>query len=257
MAREDGFGKVDRRTIRVDRPTLNDLLPVEAGGNNYDFKYERRCRVCSAGTGVLELVNSLLASGSTYRDVLRALDVFNETKEKSRKISYSSIRNHQKRHMPFEAQAIRDIVERRAEKEQKDFVDGYGTIITPASYAEVMMQKGFESLVSGGAIITPREGLQAARTLHSFTRGETEGQIDAATAIAQLNRIINAVKRVATGEQIEKIVALLEEESFVDAIEEEDRVVDAEEFDEDDIEEFDPGLDEDDEDEDDYFNDEE
>lgn len=201
--------KVDRRKVRVDRPSLAEILPVEAGGVNYEFKYEPRCRVCNAGDGVLELVNRLLATGATYADVTRAVEVFNRDRPANRQISYNSIRNHQKLHMPFESQAIRQILENRAKQAEKDFINGQGTILNPASYAEVVMQKSFEDIQKGISVVETRDGLAAAKMLHAITAGAESG-LEASQALAQLNKIIEAVRAVVTPEQMDQIVQRLE-----------------------------------------------
>ncbi len=236
MNRDDKHGKVDRRKLRVDRPSLNELMPVESGGKNFEFRLEPRCKVCSKGEDVVRTVNSLLATGSTYRDVLRAIESFNTVYPESKKITYSSLRTHQKRHMPFEAFAIREIVEKRAQQYQKDFIDGEGTLIAPATYAEVMMQKAFANLSSPDTTVTPFEGLAAARALHGFTKDE-EGAIDVAIAMQQLNKIISAVRAEVPPEMWNAILQRLDgEQEVVDA-----EIVEVEE-------DFDPEVDVDDRD---------
>lgn len=207
--------KVDRRKLRNTTVKLEDILPVEAGGKNYEFVFEPRCRVCNSGDGILELVNRLLASGMTYMDVLRAIEVFNQGRPQHRKITYNSIRSHQKNHMPFEAQAIRDIVERRATEAQRDFIDGVGNIVTPVAYAEVVMKRSFENLVDQNLPVDVKDGLAAAKLVHAIDSGITTG-MDETEAMAQLARIIEAVRAVVTPEQMTQIAARLESDHPVE-----------------------------------------
>ena len=203
------LGKVDRRKLRVDRPSLRELMPVEAGGKNYEFKWEPRCRVCSAGNDVLQLVNSLLANGATYRDVCRAVESLNGTLPKNKQLTYQSIRMHQKMHMPFEAAAIREIIEKRAQDAQKNFIEGEGTILTPAAYAEVMMVKAHMQLMDEDQKVYPSEGLAAAAALHRFVSDE-QGSLDAAQAVSQLGKIIEAVRAICSPDQMKMILNILD-----------------------------------------------
>lgn len=230
--------KVDRRRLRSTRPKLEDVLPTTSGGKAWEFVHEPRCRVCSAGDGVLELVNRLLISGLTYSDVLRALESVNHTRPKGRRISYQSIRNHQKKHMPFEAQAYRDILERRAAEAERDFIEGTGSIVTSASYAEVVMRKSFDHLMTNDIPVDVKDGLAAAKLLYAIDAGRVIG-MDEAQALEQLNRIIEAVRAVCTPEQMTEIAARLETPQAPE-LETLDEVLDEED-------EFDPEPDGDDE----------
>lgn len=230
--------KVDRRKLRNRAPSLAEVLPVEAGGKAYDFVFEPRCRVCNSGDGILELVNRLLATGMTYRDVERAIEVFNQGRPLNRRITYNSIRTHQKNHMPFEAQAVRDILERRAAEASRDFIDGVGSIVTPVSYAEAVMQRSFETLIDNNLPVDTKDGLAAAKLVHTIDAGLTTG-MDEAEAMAQLNRIIEAVRAVVTPEQMVRIGALLESSRDDDQRELEVLEVDADEV-------YDPVVDDED-----------
>ena len=202
------IGKVDRRTMRVDRPALKEITPVEVGGKKYEFVSEPRCRVCR-DTGIRQLVDSLLANGYTYQDVTRAVTSLNATLPKNKQLTYASIRVHQKRHMPFEASAIREIIEKRAQEAQKNFIEGEGTILTPAAYAEVMMVKAHIQLMDEDQKVYPSEGLAAAAALHRFVSDE-QGSLDAAQAVSQLGKIIDAVRAICSQDQIRQIGIILD-----------------------------------------------
>lgn len=98
---------------------------VESALRN-DFRLEPRCRVCR-NDRVREKVNGLLATGSSYSMVLRALGDDNARLGKDDEITIDSIRNHTTRHFPVQNAAratYREILERRAKENEIDFVNG-------------------------------------------------------------------------------------------------------------------------------------
>ena len=87
---------------------------------------EPRCRVCR-NDHVRTKVNDLLASGASYAMILRALEDDNIKLENGDQITVDSIRNHTARHFPVQNIAratYRDILERRAQENGIDFVNG-------------------------------------------------------------------------------------------------------------------------------------
>jgi hypothetical protein len=77
------------------------------------FHLEPRCRICR-NDDVRKTVNDLLASGSSYAFILRALEQDNAKRDR---VTIDSIRNHTARHFPVQNIAkatYRNILERRA-----------------------------------------------------------------------------------------------------------------------------------------------
>jgi hypothetical protein len=85
-------------------------LPPSING----FHIEPRCRVCR-DDAVRKKVNDLLATGSSYAMVLRALGEDKAAPGKGDRVTIDSIRNHAARHFPVQQVAratYREIVER-------------------------------------------------------------------------------------------------------------------------------------------------
>ena len=79
--------------------------------------FEPRCRVCSAGSAAKDLpngeavrglVDSMLLLLATYRDTLEAMQPLMQSWPENQRISYDSIRAHQKKHLGFERWAARE-----------------------------------------------------------------------------------------------------------------------------------------------------
>lgn len=208
---------------------LNNLLPVEHGGKDPKVKIHPSCRVCNAPNDLMKTVNYMLASGASYKDVERLIAPINASLPEGARIDYQGIRRHQKSHLPYDADAVRRILERRAEEAQQDFERGSNHLVGVAAYAEVMMKKGFASMANGEITVSPSEGLKAAEFLHRIEQ-ESAGQDNAAETLATLNRIIQAVRAVVPERYWQRIMNHLDGEQEAieaEAIEEDD------EFDED------------------------
>jgi hypothetical protein len=125
-------------------------LPPSVDG----FHIEPRCRVCRDDE-MRKKVNDLLASGASYAMILRALGDANANLDKGDPVTINSIRNHAARHFPVQQVAratYREIVERRAQEAQIDFVNGVATALTPLAFYEVVMNIGSRSGSSGRSL---------------------------------------------------------------------------------------------------------
>ena len=91
------------------------------------------------------------------------------------------------------------ILKKRQERIQQDVEEGVETFLDAAGYAETLMNKAFQSVVSGESRVSPALGLSAARTLHEIVRDE-EGQENATQALYQLQKILGAVRAVVPAE---------------------------------------------------------
>jgi hypothetical protein len=191
-----------RRTPQQER---NEILPVQHGGVNYEFKYEPRCRVCNGGPELTALVNKMLINGETYTSTYNfAVQV--DTRKKP--ITFHSVYVHGQKHMPSTAAVVRRTMERRAQKMGQDFMEGAQSLVSEVVYAETMMKKAFEALHDPDTVVSARDGLEAAKTLRQFTIDEEEaGSLSG--VLAQLNEIIEAVRAEVPPEMWQRIVTRL------------------------------------------------
>jgi hypothetical protein len=126
---------------------------------------EPRCRV-SRNDEVRLKVNDLLAHGSSYAMIVRALGEENATLG-GQQITLDSVRNHASRHFPVQnvaKAAYCEIIERRAREAQIDFVNGLATALTPLAFYEMVMNEAFRRLsvdVSVDTSLRAAEKLQA------------------------------------------------------------------------------------------------
>ena len=174
------------------------------------FHLEPRCRVCRNDT-LRRKVNQMLAIGAPYAGILRALEEDNTKLDERDRVTIDSIRNHTARHFPVQqiTHAIyREILERRAQENRIDFIEGVATALTPLAFYEVVMNKAFKSLVDDGTEVSVETGLRAAEKLQSVLDGREQGT-DVLQLRVELGRIIEAVRSVVPqsmwGEIAEKL----------------------------------------------------
>jgi hypothetical protein len=182
------------------------------------FHLEHRCRICR-NDQVRTKVNDLLASGASYAMVLRALDDDNVTLDKNDRVTIDSIRNHTVRHFPVQQVAhatYREILERRAQENSVDLIEGVATAITPLAVLETIMVKGYQTLVEERTTVSYRDAMEAALKLNEIARKD-EGAIDRARMLADMGRIIEVVRTFIPAERWPEVQAALRGETPVSA----------------------------------------
>ena len=173
------------------------------------FHIEPRCRVCRTDE-VRKKVNDLLASGSSYAMIVRALEEENATLD-GHQITLDSVRNHAARHFPVQQVAratYREIVERRAQEAQIDFVNGVVTALTPLAFYEVVMNEAFRRLVDGDVDVSVDTGLRAAEKLQALIDARA-GEADVAGILAEMGRVIEVVRTFIPSEKWPEVQAAL------------------------------------------------
>src|SRR6476659_8285573 len=134
------------------------------------FRPEPRCRVCR-NDDLRRKVNDLLASGSSYAMIVRALEADNMKLDPRDRVTIDSIRNHCGRHFPVQSVAratYREILERRAGENRIDFIEGVATALTPLAFFETVMVKSYEALVDSDTKVDVDTGTVAAGRLQSL-----------------------------------------------------------------------------------------
>lgn len=222
----------------LDKAVIEEIANLTEEHRLYVFRPETRCRVCNT-PNMSEAVNRMLAHAMTYKDILRALEPFNDTRPDDEKITYNSIWTHAKRHFPIEETAsavYRRLVEKRADEMDVDFVKGVGGALTPLAYLDVMMHKGFENMVDEDTKIDPADGARAAERLHVLTREKEADAGDMADVMLKFERLVEAVKSQVPERYHAAIMDAVNDTSADGP-----RVIDAEVEDDGDVMGYDPG----------------
>jgi len=195
----NGHQRYSRETEQRQR---NDLLPVQVGGNNYEFKYSAHCRVCNSRPDLLSMINKMLLNGESYSETFRQASKHDRRK---RPISFNSVYTHGTKHLPSSSAAVRKIIEERSAQMGRDFIEGTQNLLDEYVFSEVMMSKAFQQFAAENAEVSARDGLEAAKFLHQIKMGETEGS-SLTSVLAQLSQIIEAVRTTVPEAMYEEIL---------------------------------------------------
>jgi hypothetical protein len=177
-------GKIDRRTKPWRRLT-GEVDPESSGDHEivdgivFDYKGRPRCHICTAadpdrglpnGAEVRADIDRGLVEGDSYAAIVRRNEPRTSDWPEDRRPSYWSVRRHAINHLGADAANVRAIVERRAMEAGLQVVVGEGPLLTKAAVLEVVQRKGFQAIVSGAAVPTVRETVEATEALEELDR---------------------------------------------------------------------------------------
>ena len=200
-------------TLSKAAPHLVDqtVEPIELPLPIRQFHLEPRCRVCR-NDKVRKKVNDLLATGSSYAHIVRALAEDNSELDKRDRVTIDSVRNHCVRHFPVQNVAkstYRAILERRAKENGIDFANAVATAITPMAFFETVMAKGYETLVHSDTNVDVSTGMIAAGRLQALMQSQDSSN-KMAVIWAQMDRIIKVTQQFVPEERHEEMLRLLD-----------------------------------------------
>lgn len=194
------------------------LDEIEAARRNGDlgdgYRTVAQCYVCCEIESN-SLVNKLIAAMLTNREISEACASINSRREREndlRLITARSVWNHRRNHYnvdePAQA-ALREITERRAQAEGRDFINGIEHIVTTYGVMEAGMVKGMQQMMEPESRITPSETLNFAKTLHEFT-SQDASQSKMADLMYTMDRLITAAQRFIPVDQHGAFIAAVE-----------------------------------------------
>ena len=181
------------------------------------FHLEPRCRICR-NDQVRTIVNGLLATGASYARSFAPSETATPL-DKCDRVTIDSIRNHATRHFPVQQVAratYREIVERRAQEAEIDFVNGVATALTPMAFYECVMNDAFRRVVDGDVDMSVDTGLWAAEKLQALIDARA-GQADTARMRAEMGRVIEVVRTFIPAERWPDVQAALRGEIPISA----------------------------------------
>ena len=208
---------MDRRTREYNElvkmtPTTQELLSEEIDGEIYLYKSSPNCKICTTSDDLKNIIDSLLLFPKTYKEVLRSIEPIQDKlgMEGNERINYENIRNHQKRHLPFEKLMVREIVEKRAAEKNRSILDAGERLLTAEAFYEVIVAKGFEGIAQGYDKPTLTQTMYA---MDMLTKLEKEGRDDyrPEELVNQLDMILTAIREVLPADMKEALFDKIEE----------------------------------------------
>lgn len=155
---------------------------------------EPRCKVCSSVHR--NAIDKLLASGFTYSEIERQFA--------AAQIPRRSISSHAKQHLNYEQAAIREVIEKEAMAAQRNYEEGVSRLVTKNAYLEVALQKAYDALINGDAMVEPKD---AVKVIEMLSKLQDQNQTVAMDELrVQFQYFMQAVKEVVPKDGWEAIV---------------------------------------------------
>ena len=208
---------MDRRTREFNElvkmtPTTQELLSEEIDGEIFLYKYSPNCKICTTSDALKNIIDSLLLFPKSYKEVLQAIEPIQDELgiDGKDRINYENIRNHQKRHLPFEKRLVREIVEKRARDKNRSILDAGERLLTAEAFYEVIVAKGWESLALGYEKPNINQTMHAMDMLHKLEQ-EGKDEYRPEELINQLDVILMAIREVLPADMKEALFNKIEE----------------------------------------------
>ena len=198
--------KKDYRDLDRITPPTEELLSENIDGEIFLYRAIPQCKVCTSGDEIRRYVDDLLLYPKGYKEILKTIQPLEERLgvEPEDRVSYSSIRTHYRNHLPLDKKQVREVIERKANKNNTSIIDAEGTLLTPEAFYEVVVAKGFEDSVGGAAKPTLSQTFQAMGILQKMEEKEKSGY-KPEVLVNQLNIILQAIRDVLPVEWREKV----------------------------------------------------
>lgn len=215
---------MDRRTREFNdlvkmTPTTQELLSEEIDGELFLYKSSPLCKICTTSDDLKNIIDSLLLFPKTYKEVLQAIEPLQDKLGivGDDRINYANIRNHQKRHLPFEKALVRDIVEKRARQKNRSILDTGERLLTAEAFYEVIVAKGWEGIAQGYEKPTLTQTMAAMDMLQKLEK-ESQDDYRPEELINQLDMILNAIREVLPADMKEALFLKIEEYQLGQAV---------------------------------------
>lgn len=176
-----------------------DVMPSKSmqkvGKGKMPIIKEPRCKVCQSPHR--SLVDQMLVAGLSYSEIERQFQFA--------QIPRRSIANHKDSHLGYEEAAIREVIERSAIADQKNYDEGVQRLVTKNAYLEVALQKGYDALVKNEAMVEPKD---AVKIIEQLQKLQDQNQGEALDELrVQFQMFMQSVKELVVRDRWEDIVA--------------------------------------------------
>lgn len=165
------------------------------GKNKMPLIKEPRCKVCQSPHRTL--VDQMLVAGLSYSEIERQFAFA--------QIPRRSISTHKELHLGYEEAAIREVIERSAIADQKNYEQGVQRLVTKNAYLEVALQKGYDALVKNETMVEPKD---AVKIIEQLQKLQDQNQGEALDELrVQFQMFMQSVKELVERDRWEDIVA--------------------------------------------------
>lgn len=165
------------------------------GANKMPLIREPRCKVCQSPHRAL--VDQMLVAGLSFSEIERQFAFA--------QIPRRSISTHKDSHLGYEEAAIREVIERSAIADQRNYEEGVGRLVTKNAYLEVALQKAYDSLIKNETMVEPKD---AVKVIEQLQKLQDQNQGEALDELrVQFQMFMQAVKELIERDRWEDVVA--------------------------------------------------
>ena len=157
---------------------------------------EPRCHVCKSK--YRKAIDRMIAMGTSYVEISRIFSNEEDT------IDRRSIANHADKHLNYEEAAIRRIVEQEAQEAQQNIEEGIQGALTRRVYLNVGLQKALEALLSGDAMVEPKDAIAIIQLLDKLDN-QSEGAALEEMRV-QFQAFVQAIRELLPPEKWQEIL---------------------------------------------------
>ena len=187
---------IDREPIPINR----SLVQVKVGGRVYDAVRDPRCHTCTHPAR--HEIEELITQGYSYRGVASTYSEVDWQDADGKvhrlpKLSFQSVFYHFKHgHMPATAEAMRRIIERRAEKiGAAQYEKQIEQIVDQHIFAEQVLVRAQERLAKGEIEPEVKDGIAAAKFLQEV-EAQTQQGLDVEAWSAAMQRYFEIAQQM-------------------------------------------------------------
>lgn len=226
--------KKEIRDFLASIPKPEGLLSETIDGQEFAYRYESRCRVCSApdkdlpqGGVVKNLVETLLVHSMPYLFIERKIEPLMAEWPDKAKITYASIRTHQMRHLKHDQLAFRMIAERNAQLKGKAILLGMESLVTEEAFLEATQYEAWRRLMDGQMEVRWADAATAFKRRQEID-DTAAGQFNLIELKAQLDFVIAVIRESVPPELWPGIAARLSSWNNTEELPEEAVIVEEE-----------------------------
>jgi hypothetical protein len=205
---KDGQGRHRTTEAANDADLVSQHMAEMREKGELPLHIERKCRACRPE--LRTRINELITAGYGLTAILELVEPINSTLPAKSRVTIDSLHKHRKLH--YNAQVPAAAIYRRTleeKAEQAAYDEHVTSLVSAAGVWQVVMDRGFQTLVAEDTQITVEQTLQAAREMARLGQG---GQDDMrwARQQAQLNRIVACFKEYVPASRQQEMIARLQ-----------------------------------------------
>lgn len=195
---------------------VRSMVMTRIGGQDYPLRSEPRCSTCQSPHRMF--IEGRLIRGDSYASIAREVAALPHD-EHHKPPGKQSISIHTRNgHMPLGQSTQRRIIERRAKQAEQSVEDSEDPLVDYLTLNQMMVQQGFEKMVTGELQFSAGDVLRASQFLHDIER-EAADDVDQEVWIEAMMEYMSIAKQFIPPQMWEQYGAALHGSPVLAALE--------------------------------------